>query len=65
MSIYTYKSQNKSYKKDPETKIIFAKGGDRFADNIPEMPVIKEYRIRLVSGLGEKTHNSSDFLSKQ
>jgi cytidyltransferase-like protein len=50
--------------KDAETKIIFAKGGDRFAENIPEMPIIKEYRIRLVSGLGEKTHNSSDFLSK-
>jgi cytidyltransferase-like protein len=51
--------------KDPETKIIFAKGGDRFAENIPEMPVIKEFKIKLMSGLGEKTHNSSDFFMKQ
>jgi cytidyltransferase-like protein len=50
--------------KDPETKIIFAKGGDRFAENIPEMPIIKEFNIKLRSGLGEKTHNSSDFFMK-
>jgi cytidyltransferase-like protein len=50
--------------KDPETKIIFAKGGDRFAENTPELAVCKEYKLRLVSGLGEKTHNSSDFLNK-
>lgn len=49
--------------KDPDTKIIFAKGGDRFAENIPELEVCREFRIRLVSGLGEKTHNSSDFLN--
>ena len=50
--------------KDPETKIIFAKGGDRFAENTPELEVCKEFKVRLVSGLGEKTHNSSDFLGK-
>ena len=50
--------------KDPETKIIFAKGGDRFAENIPEMYVIKEFKIKLMSGLGEKTHNSSGFFKK-
>jgi cytidyltransferase-like protein len=50
--------------KDPETRIIFAKGGDRFAENSPELPVCKEHGIELISGLGDKIYNSSDFLKK-
>ncbi len=49
---------------NPETKIIFAKGGDRFADNTAELPICTKYNVELVSGLGAKTHNSSDFLKK-
>ena len=50
--------------KDPDTKIIFAKGGDRFAENTPELEVCREFHIQLVSGLGDKIYNSSDFLNK-
>ncbi|RAL56940.1 hypothetical protein BSK20_01560 [SR1 bacterium human oral taxon HOT-345] len=47
-----------------ETKIIFGKGGDRFAGNIPEVQVCKELGIEIRDGLGSKTHNSSDFRVK-
>ncbi|MGK0209553.1 MAG: cytidyltransferase-like protein, partial [Patescibacteria group bacterium] len=40
---------------------IFAKGGDRFAHNIPEMDVIRELGIELVDGLGEKLQSSRNF----
>ncbi|MFC2494683.1 MAG: adenylyltransferase/cytidyltransferase family protein [Candidatus Absconditicoccaceae bacterium] len=47
-----------------ETKIIFGKGGDRFAGNIPEVQVCKELDIGIRDGLGMKTYNSSDFRAK-
>jgi cytidyltransferase-like protein len=50
--------------KDHTARIIFAKGGDRFAENTPEMVVVKEFGIEIVSGLGDKIYNSSDFLNK-
>ena len=41
-------------------EIIFAKGGDRFSDEIPETEVCNEYGIKLIDGLGEKIQSSSD-----
>ena len=39
---------------------IFAKGGDRMSDEIPESKVCKELGINIVDGLGEKIRSSSD-----
>lgn len=47
-----------------ETKIIFGKGGDRFARNIPEVQVCEDLAIEIRDGLGVKIHNSSDFRAK-
>ena len=40
---------------------IFAKGGDRFANEIPENQICKELNIRMVDGLGDKIRSSKDF----
>lgn len=40
---------------------IFAKGGDRFAPEIPEVKMCKELKIDIVDGLGEKIRSSSDY----
>ena len=47
-----------------DTKIIFGKWGDRFADNIPEVQVCNELWVEIRDGLGAKTHNSSDYRAK-
>ena len=39
---------------------IFAKGGDRTSDEIPESKVCKELNIDIIDGLGEKIRSSSD-----
>ena len=39
---------------------IFANGGDRSLDEIPEIAVMKKYDIKLVDGLGDKIRSSSD-----
>ena len=39
---------------------IFAKGGDRTSDEIPESKVCEELNIDIVDGLGEKIRSSSD-----
>ena len=39
---------------------IFANGGDRKLDEIPETKVIKKYNIKMVDGLGKKIRSSSD-----
>ena len=39
---------------------IFAKGGDRMSDEIPESKVCKELGIKIIDGLGEKIRSSSD-----
>ena len=48
--------------KYPDSKVIFAKGGDRFAAEIPEAVVCQELGIEIVDGLGAKTHSSSDYV---
>lgn len=47
---------------DPQSEIIFTKGGDRFANKIPEKVVCDSLDIKIVDGLGLKTHNSSDMI---
>ena len=39
---------------------IFAKGGDRMSDEIPESKVCKELGIEIIDGLGEKIRSSSN-----
>lgn len=43
---------------------IFAKGGDRYADEIPEAKVCKENGIKIIDGLGKKIQSSSELLRK-
>lgn len=43
---------------------IFAKGGDRFASEIPEAKVCDELGITMVDGLGNKIQSSSWLLNK-
>ena len=38
---------------------IFANGGDRSTDEVPEISVCKKYEIEMVDGLGEKIRSSS------
>ena len=40
----------------------FAKGGDRFVNEIPEAKICMELGIDIVDGLGKKIQNSSDLL---
>ncbi|MBS3143276.1 adenylyltransferase/cytidyltransferase family protein [Candidatus Woesearchaeota archaeon] len=41
---------------------IFAKGGDRTVDEIPETPICKRLGIKVIDGLGAKIRASSDIL---
>ena len=41
---------------------IFAKGGDRNIDNIPEKEVCDELGIKIIDGLGEKIRSSSELV---
>jgi D-beta-D-heptose 7-phosphate kinase/D-beta-D-heptose 1-phosphate adenosyltransferase len=47
---------------NPDAEIIFTKGGDRFADEIPEKQVCDKLGIKIIDGLGEKTHHSSNII---
>ncbi len=38
---------------------IFANGGDRSSDEVPETSVCKKYKIEMVDGLGKKIRSSS------
>ena len=44
---------------------IFAKGGDRFIDEIPEATTCKEIGAEIVDGLGMKIRSSSDYYNKE
>lgn len=46
------------------SEIIFTKWGDRFASEIPEAVLLRSEWVRIVDGLGAKTHNSSDMIKK-
>ena len=43
---------------------IFANGGDRKEDEIPEAEVCRELGIEMVDGLGDKIRSSSDYNKK-
>tara|TARA_B000000532_G_C18594105_1_gene288406 strand:- start:70 stop:474 length:405 start_codon:yes stop_codon:yes gene_type:complete len=58
LSIDKDKSQCESLKKIKPH--IFAKGGDRTSDEIPESKVCKQYNIQIIDGLGAKIRSSSD-----
>lgn len=47
-----------------DTKIIFGKWWDRFADNIPEVQICKDLNIEIKDWLWAKTHNSSEYRKK-
>ena len=44
-------------------ELIFAKGGDRFVDNIPEVAICNALGIKIVDGLGAKDYNSTNYRS--
>ena len=46
----------------PEDELIFAKGGDRKAHEIPERWICRKYHIKIVDGLGDKIRSSSQFV---
>ncbi|MFH1608007.1 MAG: adenylyltransferase/cytidyltransferase family protein [archaeon] len=43
-----------------DDEIIFAKGGDRFVEEIPETKLCREIGVEVVDGLGEKIQSSSN-----
>ncbi len=45
-------------------EIIFTKGGDRFAAEIPEKSVCDKHGVTIVDGLGVKTHSSSSYVKR-
>ena len=45
-------------------EIVFAKGGDRFAVEIPESKICSRLGIAIVDGLGEKIRASSEILKQ-
>jgi len=54
----------KTRKKYPDAVLVFANGGDRTKDNIPEIPVCKEQNVILEFGVGgtDKANSSSQIL---
>jgi cytidyltransferase-like protein len=50
--------------KDNETRIIFAKGGDRTKDKISEKDTCERLGIEIVDGLGKKVRSSSKLVKK-
>jgi len=51
--------------RDDVDEIIFTKGGDRFAYEIPERAVLDEHGVHIVDGLGAKTHHSSAYVDRK
>ena len=59
----------KARAKYPNDTLVFAKGGDRTADNIPEIPICKELNIEIKYNVGMKISekqksNSSSWIFK-
>jgi len=62
-SIYNhYSNLGYIYNNDAHNSVTFAKGGDRFAGEIPESSICKELGIKIVDGLGKKDGSSSELL---
>lgn len=45
-------------------EIVFTKGGDRFANEIPERAILEQHGVEIVDGLGAKTHSSSSYVKR-
>jgi bifunctional ADP-heptose synthase (sugar kinase/adenylyltransferase) len=43
---------------------IFAKGGDRYAYEIPETPICRKHGIQIIDGVGAKIQSSSELVEK-
>jgi len=43
---------------------IFANGGDRHNQEIPEAEVCRQYGIEIIDGLGDKIRSSSDLVAR-
>jgi len=51
--------------KYPDCEIIFANGGDRISDNIPEISCCEKYCIKMVWNIGgSKARSSSDLVER-
>lgn len=46
------------------TEVIFTKGGDRFAHEIPEALILKEHGVAIVDNLGAKIYSSSAYVNR-
>ena len=46
------------------TEVIFTKGGDRFAHEIPEAAILKKHGVAIVDNLGTKIHSSSSYVNR-
>lgn len=52
-------------KNRPEiTEVIFTKGGDRFANEIPEAVILKQHGVEIVDNLGAKIFSSSSYVNR-
>ncbi len=61
----TLKSILKEVKTRPEIKeVIFTKGGDRFAHEIPEAKILAEHGVEIVDNLGAKIYSSSSYVNR-
>jgi len=49
---------------DKDAEIIFTKGGDRFANEIPERETCNKLGIKIIDNLGEKIYHSSNIIKK-
>ena len=46
------------------TEVIFTKGGDRFASEIPEAAILNKHGVKIIDSLGAKTHSSSSYVNR-
>ena len=61
----TIEAIHSSYcKLDVLPEFVFAKGGDRSANEIPEAKLCRSLGIKIIDGLGDKINSSSELVNK-
>jgi len=50
---------------DKNAEIIFTKGGDRFANEIPERNICDKLNIKIIDNLGKKIYHSSNIIKNK
>lgn len=50
--------------RDDISEVIFTKGGDRFASEIPEASILAEHGVKIVDSLGAKIYSSSSYIKR-